>query len=423
MTEPSTPATPATPAIPGSPTTPGTPATPADTGRTTEFEHDVVELLTETAREATACESRSAGTEHLVHMLVMGETKAGEAIAPGMRQAGGLGGTVMALTSPDSSRPWVHGDTAAGPDPLPGHPGDEEEADAVWREAVWRAARKKARRGAPEEGTFPPEPSEALRACLLRALRLARLEGTTSVRCRHVARAMLQLPDSRALEAMALQRIDRTAASVALDALDAGAAADPDFPEPPSVRGMRGTGVLGEGGGLSRLLMSWMFRSGPEGDGLLSSVFLEAERQTVRRGHGVVEPVDLLLAVLALDRALAVTGRSFPETTAAVNEAAALLRTYGARHASLAEAARACVADPLPGPLPAATEVPRSPAVERVRSVAQLTAGERGSDTVGTVHVLAALLADDEGEAALLLRAEGVDVAALKDRLSPDPAA
>ncbi|MFJ8000429.1 Clp protease N-terminal domain-containing protein [Streptomyces sp. NPDC096310] len=403
--------------------TPTTPGAPAGTVHTTEFETDVIELLTETASEATSCESRSAGTEHLVHMLVMGETAAGEAIAPGMRQAGGLGGIIQALTFPDSTRPWVHGDTATAPDDLPAHPDDEAEADAVWREAAWRAARKKARRGAPEAGALPPEPSGALRACLLRALRLARLEGTPSVRCRHVARALLQLPDSRALEAMTLQRIDRAAASAALDTLDAGAAADPDFPEPPSIRGMRGTGVLGGGGGLSRVLLSWMFRSGPEGDGMLTSVFLEAARQTVRRGHGVVEPADLLLAVMALDRALAVTGRSFPETTAAVNEGAALLRTHGARPDSLVRAARAGVAAPAPGPFPAATEMPRSPAVERAQSVAQLTAAERGSATVGTVHLLAALLADDEGEAARLLRAEGVDMTALKDRLSPSPGA
>ncbi|MFJ2213540.1 Clp protease N-terminal domain-containing protein [Streptomyces sp. NPDC101062] len=408
------------------PSTPTTAGTPADTVHTTEFENDVVELLTKTAREATSCESRTAGTEHLVHMLVMGETTAGEAIAPGMRQAGGLGGIIQALTFPDSKRPWAHGDTAAAPDPLPAHPGDEAEADAVWREATWRAAQKKKRGGAPEADALPPEPSEALRACLLRALRLARLEGTPSVRCRHVARALLQLPDSRALEAMTLQRIDKAAASAALDALDAlgaGAAADPDFPEPPSVRGMRGSGVVDGGGGLSRVLMSWMFRSGPDGDGTLTSVFLEAERQTVRRGHGVIEPTDLLLAVVALDRALAVTGRSFPETTAAVNEAAALLRTYGAVPASLVRAARAGVVDPAPGPFPAATEVPRSPAAERAQSVAQLTAAEQGSTTAGTVHLLAALLADDEGEAARLLRAEGVDVAALKDRLSPSPGA
>ncbi|MFE3824705.1 Clp protease N-terminal domain-containing protein [Streptomyces sp. NPDC059092] len=402
---------------------PVTPAAPADAARTTEFEADAVDLLVETAHEATTCESRTAGTEHLVHMLVMGDSPAGGAIAPGMRQAGGLGGIIQALTFPDSKRPWVHDDTATAPDPLPAHPGDEAEADAVWREATWRAAHKKTRRGAPEADALPPEPSGALRACLLRALRLARQEGTPSVRCRHIARALLQLPDSRALEAMTLQRIDRAAASVALDTLDAGAATDPDFPEPPSVRGMRGAGVLGEGGGLARVLMSWMFRSGPDGDGMVTSVFLEAERQAVRRGHGVVEPVDLLLAVVALDRALTLTGRSFPEATAAVNEAAALLRTYGARPAALVRAARAGVSDPVPGPFPASTDLPRSRAAERAQSVAQLMAAERGSATVGTVHLLAALLIDDEGETGRLLRAEGVDVTALKDRLTPSPGA
>ncbi|MFD5750479.1 Clp protease N-terminal domain-containing protein [Streptomyces sp. NPDC127033] len=400
-----------------------TPAVPDAAAHPTEFEADVIDLLTETVREATKCESRTVGTEHLVHILVMGDTPAGEAVATNWRHAGGLGGIIGALTSPDNPRPWVRDDTAAGSDPLPPHPGDEAEADAVWREATWLATHKSGRGTAPEADALPPEPSGALRACLLRALRLARREGTPSVRCRHIARALLELTDSRALEAMTLERIDKAAVSAALDALDAGAAMEPDFPEPRSVKGMRGTGVLGESGGLSRVLLSWMFRMGPDGDGMITSVFGEAERQTVRRGHGVIEPVDLLLAVMALDRALTLTGRSFPEATAAVNAGAELLRTHGVRPVSLLGAARAAVPAPAPGPFPAPTDVPRSPDIERVRSVTQLTVAERGEATAGTVHLLAALLADDEGEAARLLRADGVDVAGLKARLSPNPGA
>lgn len=56
-------------------------------GAPTEFELDVMELLVEALRDAVRFESPAVGTENLLSALVMGETDAGSAMAPGMRKA------------------------------------------------------------------------------------------------------------------------------------------------------------------------------------------------------------------------------------------------------------------------------------------------------------------------------------------------
>ncbi len=62
----------------------------------------------------------------------------------------------------------------------------------------------------------------ALRSCLRGALEAAREEGTVSVRVRHVARTLVELPDTRAREALVLEKLDIAAAAAALDALRGG---------------------------------------------------------------------------------------------------------------------------------------------------------------------------------------------------------
>ncbi|MGW4237941.1 Clp protease N-terminal domain-containing protein [Streptomyces sp. NPDC004749] len=76
------------------------------------------------------------------------------------------------------------------------------------------------------------------------------------------------------------------------------------------------------------------------------------------------------------------------------------------------------------GPVPADSERPLSPHTEQIVARGRLLAAEQGDDSsFGTVHVLAALLDDEGGEAAALLREEGVDVAALRERLPRRPGA
>ncbi|MEV4975790.1 Clp protease N-terminal domain-containing protein [Streptomyces scopuliridis] len=410
---------------------------PQLTSATTEFETDVSELLVETLQRAVTSESRTVGTEDLLATLVMGDSAAGEAIAPGMREAGALSGLIRGR----AGRGWVSDDHD---DETSGEPVDEHEVAAAWRVAQWQTAlRARKTTKAPRTAEAAeaaetletaetvaqgdqewPEPSGALRACLFLALGLARLEGSPGVYARHVARALLDLPNSRAREAYALRRLDRTAAYAALDALDARdsrdtpAAPATDRPLSHAATVLRRAGLLEDRSNwLARKVMAWTTQHPGDGTSMLFAVTVEANRQAVRCGRSAVEPVHLLLAVLALDRALSVAGRSLPAEVAATNGAAALLRAHGVRPDELALSALA--ADPSPVP----DEVPLSAAAERTLASARLIAAEHQATSAGTVHLLAALLDDvaddEEGSASRRLRAHGVDPTALKADLAP----
>ncbi|MFJ9585844.1 hypothetical protein [Streptomyces acidicola] len=407
-----------------------------------------MDLLVETLRRAVRRELSVVGTDTLLGELVMGDSAAGEAIAPGMRKAGSLSGSIAGR----AGRGWVSDDEVRGRG-APGVDGvdeetrqqahreaDEKEVDVAWREACWRFGLG-SRRSAPESDRVLPGMTGALRACLLLAIGKARAEGTISVRCRHVARALLDLPDSRAREALLLERLDLAAAATALDALDAGAQKETEGPESRGVTLLRRAGTLGKSGNpLTRAFTSWTSGSSVNGSPVLFAVSGEAVRQAVRCGRAAVEPVDLLLGMLALDRALSVAGRSLPASLADVNAAPALLRRHGARQASLVASA----SETQPAALPAddGDGVWLSDAAERIMAVARLSAAEHGSPTVGTVHLLSALLdepvTDDAGDTpdagstrdagdtdagvggvvVRLLAADQVDIAALRGELS-----
>ncbi|MFJ5837512.1 hypothetical protein ACIQGO_12205 [Streptomyces shenzhenensis] len=389
-------------------------------GATTEFEPDVMDLLVETLRRAVRREVSVVGTDTLLGELVMGDTEAGAAIAPGMRKAGSLSG----LISGWAGRGWVSDDevdggpAAAGSEEEADRAADEREVEATWREACWRfglVSRKSAAGSGPELSAM----TGALRACLLLALRSARAEGTISVRCRHVARALLDLPDTRAREALLLQRLDTAAAATALDRLDV---AETEGAESRGVTLLRRAGTLGKSGNrLTRALTSWTSQSTLNGSPVLFTVTVEAMRQAVRCGRATVEPVDLLLGIPALDRALFVAGRSLPTSLADVNSAADLMRRHGVRQVSLVASAAA----PEPTVVSGSTEVLLSAAADRIMAVARLSAAQHGSPTVGTVHLLSALLGEsvtdvDAGADGVvrLSAADQVDVAALRAELN-----
>ncbi|MEU9893834.1 hypothetical protein ACIBCS_20600 [Streptomyces phaeochromogenes] len=421
------------------PTT-GTPADATDmaasaalAGAPTEFELDVMELLVEALRDAVRFESPAVGTENLLSALVMGETDAGSAMAPGMRKAGSLSGLVSGRAGSGGAA-WAN-DDGYGSTPVDATAEDEAEVDAAWREAQWRLGLKtgasrgarRAKEPAAESDRPLPGMSDATRMCLLLALRSARAEGTVAVRCRHVARALLNLPTSRAREALVVERLDLAAAATALDALDARASAETEGPESRGVLLLRRAGTLGRSGNrLSRAFTSWTAGSSIYGSPVLFAVSVEAARQVARYGRGKTEPVDLLLGILALDRALAVAGRSLPEELASVSTAAELLRRHGVRHGSLARSAT------VDAPAGGVEQTHLSDAAQQVKAAARLIAAEQGSPTVGTVHLLAALLeapavdaeAGDEGRTVgRLLAAERVDTAALRAELGPRPGA
>ncbi len=196
-------------------------------GVTREFEFDVMDLLVAALRHAVKHEVPVVGTDTLLAALVMGDTDAGAAIAPGMRKAGALSGVI----SGRAGRGWASDDEGAGDGGPVAVGADEAEVAAAWREARWRLGLG-ARESAPESGRVLPGMSGALRACLLLALTSARAEGVISVRCRHVARALLDLPGSRAREALLLRGLDTGAAATALDTVDAKESAETEGPDP-----------------------------------------------------------------------------------------------------------------------------------------------------------------------------------------------
>ncbi|MCL7378739.1 hypothetical protein [Streptomyces sp. 35G-GA-8] len=401
---------------------------PADPERTaaespwfdTEFGFDVIELLAEVLVSAVKGESRTVGTEDLLSALVLGDSAAGEAIAPGMRNAGGLSGMIRGR----AGSAWASDDQD---DETPGEAADEFEVTAAWRLARWQAAhglRKKFPEGVPEW----PEPSGALRACLFLALGLTRREGAQEVYVRHVARALLDLPSTRAREAYALRRLDQTAAYAALDALDARdtpAAPASDRPRSPSVTVLVRAGLLEDRSNwLARKMMSWTCLHPGDGTLVLFAVRVESNRRALRSGRGTVEPIDQLLAILALDRALSSAGRTLPDEVAAVNEAANLLRTHGVRPGVPALSAVSALAL---SPVSEVTdEVELSPAAERTLASARLLAAEHHASSAGTVHLLTALLDDaadgeetEETPVRQWLRDRSVDVDALRADLTP----
>ncbi|MEU3897182.1 Clp protease N-terminal domain-containing protein [Streptomyces sp. NPDC045251] len=380
-------------------------------GVTTEFERDVVKLMLETMRAVAKQERDDVGTEGLLYALVSGDWAAGSAIAPGTRASGSLGGSIGSR----GTSVWISGD--AGDDTV-GSPEDEREIDAFWREVRHEEARRLRWKNRKEEQArveLPPA-TAAVRACLRKALEAAREERTASVRVRHVARALMALPDTRAHEAMVVEKLDVAAASAALDALRGS----DEVPEPGSVLMMRKAGAFGKSGNpLTRKFTAWIFGGGAGfGSPVVAAVRSEAQRSAVRRGAPETEPVDVLLGILALDRSLAVAERGLPEELAGANRGGELLRRHGGRHGAVARVLLPAtgVAEEAEPP-----EVAGSADFERrLLHVTQFTASAQGSPTVGTTHLLAALLdekgtdAESVAEVERVLTESGADVDGLR---------
>ncbi|MFF2523526.1 Clp protease N-terminal domain-containing protein [Streptomyces liangshanensis] len=378
-------------------------------GVSVEFERDVVELLLEAMRAVDKQEREDVGTESVLYTLVLGDWVAGSVIVSGVRAAGSLGGSIRCR----GTSVWVS--TDAGDD-VAGNPDDEREIDAFWREVRSQEARRNVkRRKAPGRGSLGIAPmSGALRGCLRGALEAAREEGAVSVRVRHVARALVGLSDSRAREALVLEKVDVPAAAAALDALRGS----DDVPEPGSVLVLRKAGTFGKNGNpLTRNFTAWIFGGGAGfGSAVVGAVRTETPRAAVRRGASEVEPVDVLLGILALDRSLTVAGRELPEELTEANQGAVLLYRHGIRQDALHRVLLPStgITEEEPRDVPGHADFER-----RLLHAAQLTAAAQGSPTVGTTHLLAALLdkgtdAESGAEIERVLTESGADVAGLR---------
>jgi hypothetical protein len=342
-----------------------------DTDVTTEFERDVVKLLLETMRAVAKQEREDVGTEGLLYALVSGDWAAGSAIAPGMKASGTLGGSIASR----GTAVWISADAGDG---VVGSPDDEREIDAFWREVRQEEAKR---------------------------LRWKR----------HVARALIELPDTRAREAMVVEKLDVSAASTALQALRGS----DEAVEPGSVLMMRKAGTFGKSGNpLTRKFIAWAFGGGAGfGSAVVGAVRTEAHRGAVRRGAPETEAVDVLLGILALDRSLTVADRALPEELAGANRGAELLRRHGARQGAVARVLLPStgVAQEAPPEVDGSADFER-----RLLHVTQFTASAQGSPTVGTTHLLAALLdevgtdAESAAEVERVLTDSGVDVDGLR---------
>lgn len=395
------------------------------TATTTEFAPDAIELLSHTVRQAVGRTSPAVGTEHLLSALLENTEEPGAALVPGGRESGAVRGQIHAREernwARDDSAPTSPADGSDAPDAPDSHATDDAiEVEAAWREALWTAARSA--RTLREEGATAPEPSGALRHALTAALRLAREEGSPEAHERHLARALLETRESRALESLALRRVDLAAAATALDAQAEAvrAGAEPWPAEAAAVLGtvkvLRGAGLLGERGvWWTRGMLSWMARTAGDGSPILLVINNQAQRQSVRYGRTATEPVDLLLAVVALDRGLTVAGLSLPEELLEVNSGARTLRSAGIRQADLVRAAAAAAGPSAGSAVPG--DVKRSAETDKVVAAARLLAAERKDETVGSAHLLTVLLTDPDGPPARLLRECGADPVALRTRI------
>ncbi|WP_245600845.1 Clp protease N-terminal domain-containing protein [Streptomyces sulphureus] len=188
--------------------------------------------------------------------------------------------------------------------------------------------------------------------------------------------------------------------------------------QPGAVLLLRKAGIFGKTGNpLTRKFTAWVLGGGAGfGSAIVSVVRSEAQRAAVRRGVSKQEPVDVLLGILALDRSLTVAGRALPEHLAAANQGAELLRRYGARQDTVAR-----VLLPSTGVTEEPPEVVGTADYDRrLLHVAELTAAAQDSSTVGTTHLLAALLdetgtdAESAAEIARVLTESGADVTGLR---------
>ncbi|MBP2472661.1 hypothetical protein JOF53_001533 [Crossiella equi] len=267
--------------------------------------------------------ARRLGTQHLLHAALAHEP------VPGVRVRGG------AWLSPDDA-------PVLAPDPI---------ADGALHEARWRATRRP---------PLPPQPSEAARAAVRRALEIAAGYSLTWAAPAHLLLGLLSAPQSRAVEALRRVAADRDEVHGLLTVR-------------PSARvngspACLGATVLRDGGALDRaprLFYRWLTRqtSAP-----VLAVLTETRLQTIRGGRAETTGGDLLAAMLVLDEQLAGLGVRWRPEIARHNQAGSRLRAAGV-----------------------CPELVTEPVIlERITMRARLTAGDEGV-RAGTGHLLDSL--------------------------------
>lgn len=305
----------------------------------------------------------------------------------------------------------------------------DAEVRAVLHEVEWRARRMAGRptmlrQSDVEHWEARPGWTPGSQAMLAGALTAAREHAVPFADRTHLLLGMLRLPDCDGTRYVFPYEHARMAAVQRLSR-------EPDLrrsarPYP----GLDFATMEANRASLSNRLVRWLFapflrlaRVGP----LLGDVRGEARRQAVRLDQDVIGPAHTLLAMLAVDATLEASGTTMP-VDQGHNLGAAILRAHRV------------TADRLRGYAASRGQPEKPPAEVLAKQREHLRPGDpfegaavtaswhrameisrayrhRGT---GTSHLLLALLEDDAGETASLLRAVGVDLPTVRERVQQD---
>jgi len=299
----------------------------------------------------------------------------------------------------------------------------EPEVRSVLRETEWRARRLP---GTPPDAP-PPGWTSGVAAMLAGALAAAPDTGVPYAGLGHLLLGMLHVPGCDATRYLFPYETARAAAVERLRTEPGLRRTDEPHPELDDVRlalWPRSGSLIDRLGGRLLARASRLARIGP----LFVAVEPEARRQAVRLGHDVVGPAHVLLALLTVDATLEAAGIPVPAHHSSRNRGASVLRAYGVVDAHLRDTAARrgapeqppaeALAGQLKGLRPG-DPVSGAATVAAMERAAELSLACRHPDT-GTGHLLLALLEDDAGDAAAVLRDLGIDPAAVRDRVEHD---
>jgi hypothetical protein len=310
--------------------------------------------------------------------------------------------------------------------------GFDAEVRATLREVEWRVRRRAGRWGYVRTSDVEPwinrpQWTNAVHAMLGGALAVAHDKGVSFASPTHLMLAMLRLPSCDGTRYVFTYENARKIAVEWLSKEPDLRRADQPHPDVEWVK----AALWPRSGPLPGRPLRWLLslgvrlsRIGP----LLLEAEAEARRQAVRLGHRVVGPAHTLLAMLAVDARLDAAGIAMPAYHASRNRGASILRHCGVDVTRLRDLA-ACRGEPEePAAEVLATQMDRlrpgdsfhgAEVVAAVMRAKDISLARRHADT-GTSHLLLALIEDDAGEAAAVLRALGVDPATVRERVEQD---
>lgn len=329
--------------------------------------------------------------------------------------------------TPSQDQPGELRDSGPGP--------DSAEVRAALREARWRAGRLAAGRFTPispadvREWGDQPQWTPAVPEVLAGAVAAAREHGRAFAGLTDLLLGTLRAGDCAGARYLHPDDRDRVAAIAGLERGDRSRPAAP-LPGLGEVVAAGGTGSRGPAGRVIGRFLAGMSRLGRL-DPLLVAAHGDLKRQAARLGHGVVGPAHAVLALLAVETAAA----SLATTATRHSQGGPLLLAAGADLGRLHLVVEARQAAPVPSAAMLAAQAPEmrtgdpflgDEVVAAERRAAALSLDHRHA-RAGTTHYLVALLEDDRGDAAVVLRDLGVDVAVLRaaarDSMALAPAA